>query len=128
VCFLSLTKKLTDVAHDGWPHATVVAHDGCKAASCRRQGHCNHHRSPRRLDLKPLWATTNGCQNCKILKLSFIFCKIIKKYIKNSRNRGAALLLLWIFAQAKWGGGLLAPRKMGEKLPRAEILQTPNTA
>jgi hypothetical protein len=32
-------------------------------------------RGPRRLGLKPPWATANGCQNCKILKPSYIFAK-----------------------------------------------------
>jgi hypothetical protein len=35
---------------------------------------CNR-RGPQRLELKPPWATTNGCQNCKILKPSYNFEK-----------------------------------------------------
>jgi hypothetical protein len=38
-------------------------------------GRLPSRRGPRRLDLKPLWATANGCQNCKILKPSYIFAK-----------------------------------------------------
>jgi hypothetical protein len=45
VCFLSLIKN---VDHGGMPHATAVV----MPSSARR----------------PLWATANGCQNCKIFK------------------------------------------------------------
>jgi hypothetical protein len=34
-----------------------------------------NHRGPRRLGLKPPWATANGCQKCKIFEQSYIFAK-----------------------------------------------------
>jgi hypothetical protein len=40
-----------------------------------------NRRGPQRLDLKPPWATVNGCQNYKILKPSYIFAKWFKKII-----------------------------------------------
>jgi hypothetical protein len=35
VSSLLFFKKTTAMAHDGWPHATAMAHGGCKVAACR---------------------------------------------------------------------------------------------
>jgi hypothetical protein len=45
-----------------------------------------NRRGPQRLDLKPPWATVNGCQNYKILKPSYIFAKWLK-YKKNRTTK-----------------------------------------
>jgi hypothetical protein len=93
------------VAHGGWPHATVVAHGGCKTASCRHgdtatgvYNQCEpqrlpNRRGPRQLDLKPPWAMTNGCQNCKIVKLCYNFAKwlYINKSSRSSHKRHTSL-------------------------------------
>jgi hypothetical protein len=100
MCVFSLLffKKTTAMTHSGWPHATAMAHGGCKAAACCRgvlqppsatavgQGVRPNRRGPRWLDLKPPWATAATMAHCnwlsklKKLKLLYNFAKLLKKF------------------------------------------------
>jgi hypothetical protein len=99
---LNFLKKLTVVAHDGWPHATVVGHWRLQDGFLPAWGY-NNSRGPRRLGLKLPWATVNGCQNCKILNRSIIL-QNDKKIYKNpvwGREYGplwASVILSYLFA------------------------------
>jgi hypothetical protein len=94
--------ELAAVGRGGWAGHTAV---GCGDLACRRSARwfdSNHH-GPQRLTSEPVgglratseppWATTNGCQKCKIFKLSY-FCKMILKNIKNPNSKLCAHLQL----------------------------------
>jgi hypothetical protein len=50
-------KKTTTAGHGGWPHTTVMAHNGCMVVACRLSGPTTAVSNRR---LQPPWAMVVG--------------------------------------------------------------------